>query len=326
MSSRTWIVAIASLWMCQQGAAAIADPSYPSRPVKIVVPFQSGGASDLIGRVLAGKFAESLGQPFVVENRAGAAGNIGTELVAKAEPDGHMLLLASDTSIVLNPSFYPKMPYDPLKDLVGITYAASSAFVMVAPVAFPANSVHELIALAKANPGKFNYGSLGVGSHSHIASELLNALAGVRLVHVPYKGFPTASPDLISGKVETMFASVPAAAGLLKGGKLKALAVSSAKRHEAMPQVPTLVESGFPDFEITAWFGLMAPARTPRSIVDKLHAEVVKAFQQKDVSERFVALGLDIIVAGPQEFAVRIGSDTTRWARIIKASGAKPDD
>ena len=190
---------------------------------------------------------------------------------------------------------------------------------------FPPNSVQELIALAKANPGKFNFASSGNGSQHHLAGELLNTLAGIRLVHVPYKGFGPTVPDVMSGKVEIAFGGVPAAVGLVKGGKLKALAVTGSKRYAGLPQVPTVMESGLPGFEINAWLGLMAPARTPRPVIDKLHVEVVKVLRSKEVTERFTVQGMDIVAAGPQEFAARIASDTRMWARIIKESGAKVD-
>ena len=325
MKFRAWIAAAALLGMGVPGLAAEGDAGYPAKAVKILVPYSPGGAPDLVARTLAAKFSESLGQQFIVENRPGASGNIATELVVRAEPDGHTLLLASDGQIVINPSLFAKLPFDPVKDLAPVTLASSVAMFLLATPGFPPNSVQELIALARANPGKFNFASSGNGSQHHLAGELLNTLAGIRLVHVPYKGFGAGVADAISGKVEIIFGGVSSAVGFVKSGKLKALAVSSSKRYAGLPQVPTVMESGLPGFEIYAWFGLMAPARTPRSVIDKLHGEVLKALRSKDISERFAALGMDIIAAGPQEFAERIASDTRMWARIIKESGAKVD-
>ncbi|MBI5910244.1 MAG: tripartite tricarboxylate transporter substrate binding protein [Betaproteobacteria bacterium] len=325
MKFGAWIVAAALLGICLQGLAAEGDQDYPAKPVKIVVNVPPGGVADLVARLLAAKLSESLGQPFIVENRPGASGNIASELVARAEPNGHTLLFTSDGPIVINPSFFTKLPLDPVKDLAPVTLATSIALFLLAAPSFPPNSVQELIALAKANPGKFNFASIGPGSQHHLAGELLNKLAGIRLVHVPYKGFGPTAIEVMAGRVETMFGGVPAAEALVKGGKLKALAVTSSKRYAGLPQVPTLIESGLPGFEIYAWFGLMAPARTPRSIIDKLHAEAAKALRSKEATERFTQ-GMDVIAAGPQEFAERIVSDTRMWALIIKESGAKADD
>jgi len=325
MKSRAWIAAAALLGMGVQELAAQGDVNYPAKAVRILVQYPPGGAPDLVARTLGAKLSESLGQPFLVENRPGASGNIATEMVAKAEPDGHTLLLASDGPIVINPGLFAKLPFDPVKDFAPVTLASSVAFFLLATPGFPPNSVQELIALAKANPGKFNFASSGNGSQHHLAGELLNTLAGIRLVHVPYKGFGAGVADAIGGKVELIFGGVSSAVGFVKSGKLKALAVTGSKRYAGLPQVPTVMESGFPGFEINAWFGLMAPARTPRSIIDKLHGEAVKVLRSKETSERLTAQGMDIIAAGPQEFAARISSDTLMWARIIKESGAKVD-
>ncbi|MBI5909052.1 MAG: tripartite tricarboxylate transporter substrate binding protein [Betaproteobacteria bacterium] len=325
MKFKAWIAAAALLGICLQGLAAEGDKDYPAKAVKILVQYPPGGAPDLVARVLGAKLSESLGQQFIVENRPGAGGNIATDLVAKAEPDGYTLLLSADPPITINPSLYAKLPFDPVKDLAPVTLATSVAMFLLATPSFPPNSVQELIALARANPEKFNFASSGTGSMHHLAGELLNTLAGIRLVHVPYKGFGAGVADAVGGKVELIFGGVSSAVGFVKSGKLKALAVTSSKRYPGLPQVPTLMESGFPGFEIYAWFGLMAPARTPRPIIDKLHGEVVKALRSKEISERFAALGMDIIAAGPQEFAEKIASDTRMWARIVKESGAKVD-
>ncbi|TAK66960.1 MAG: tripartite tricarboxylate transporter substrate binding protein [Betaproteobacteria bacterium] len=325
MKFRVWIAAAALLGLCLQGLAAEGDKDYPAKPVKIVVNVTAGGAADLVARLLAAKLSESLGQAFIVENRPGATGNIGTELVARAEPDGYTLLFTWDGPIVINPSFFAKLPLDPVKDLAPVTLATSIALFLLAAPSFPPNSVQELIALAKANPGKFNFASIGPGSQHHLAGELLNKLAGIKLVHIPYKGFGPTALEVAAGRVEIMFGGVPPSVALVKSGKLKALAVTSSKRYAGLPQVPTMIESGLPSFEVYAWFGLMAPARTPRSIIDKLHAEAAKALRSKEAAERLTQ-SMDVIAAGPQEFAERIASDTRMWARVIKESGAKADD
>jgi len=325
MKFRVWIAAVALLGICLQGLAAEGDKDYPAKPVKIVVNVTAGGVADLVARVLAAKLSESLGQAFIVENRPGATGNIGTELVARAEPDGYTLLFTWDGPIVINPSFFAKLPLDPVKDLAPVTLATSIALFLLAAPSFPPNSVQELIALAKANPGKFNFASIGPGSQHHLAGELLNKLAGIKLVHIPYKGFGPTALEVAAGRVEIMFGGVPPSVALVKSGKLKALAVTSSKRYAGLPQVPTMIESGLPGFEVYAWFGLMAPARTPRSIIDKLHAEAAKALRSKEAAERLTQ-SMDVIAAGPQEFAERIASDTRMWARVIKESGAKADD
>ncbi len=230
MKFRVWIAAVALLGICLQGLAAEGDKDYPAKPVKIVAIVPPGGAVDLVARVLAAKLSESFGQPFIVENRPGAGGNIATDLVAKAEPDGYTLLLASDGPIVISPSLFAKLPFNPVKDLAPITLTSSLAFVLLAAPGFPPNSVQELIALAKANPGKFNFASSGAGSQHHLAGELLNKLAGIRLVHVPFKGFGPTAIEVMAGRVEIMFGGVPPSVAFVKSGKLKALALTSSKR------------------------------------------------------------------------------------------------
>jgi tripartite-type tricarboxylate transporter receptor subunit TctC len=301
----------------------VAQSDYPNRPVRLVVQYPPGGSPDLVARVLATKLGESLGQQVVVENRAGANGNIATDLVAKAAPDGYTLLLASDGPIVINPSLYAKLPFDPLADLAPVTLATAAAFLLLAAPDFPAASVVELVKLARAQPGRYNFASSGNGSQHHLAGELLNTLGGIKLVHVPYRGFGPAVADVMGGKVELVFGSVPAAVGHVKGGKLKALGITSARRYAGLPETPTLIEAGLAGFEINAWFGVMAPAGVPRPIVERVHAEAVKALRAPDVAARFDAQGMDVIAAGPDAFAARIRADTRLWANVVKQSGAK---
>lgn len=306
-------------------AADSADSAYPTRPVKIVVPFPQGGGPDLLARVLSQKLSEALGQPFPVDTRAGAAGNIGTELVAKSAPDGYTLLLGADAPFTITPHLYSSLSYDPLNDFAPITLAATTPLYMLANSQFPANSVRELIALAKASPGKYNFASSGNGSQHHLAIELFNTMAGIKLVHVPYKGFGPAVVDVVSGRIELVFGSVPAALPYIKSGKLKVLGITGASRFSGTPDVPTIGESGLPGYDIIAWFGLLVPARTPHSVTAKLHQEIVKALRLKEVADRFSPIGIDIVASTPAEFSARIRADFAKWGKVAKDSGIKLD-
>ena len=319
------ISAIVTLGISLQGLAADGD-GYPNRPVKLVVPYPPGGAPDVAARMLGGKLSELSGQTFLVENRSGAGGNIGAEFVAKSAPDGYVLLFSTDPPITINGNFVANLGYDPIKDFAPVSLVATLSFILLATPSLPANSVQELITLAKANPGKFNFASSGTGTQMHLAGEMLNTRAGVQIVHVPYKGFSAGVIDVMSGKVEITFASVSAAASLVKSGKLKALAITSSKRSEVMPQVPTLVESGLPGFELYGWAGLLSPARTPRPIIDKLRNQLTRVLQSQGVAGQFAAVGMELSPSGPEEFAERIVSETRMWARLIKDLGIKSNN
>ncbi len=328
MSLDIWVkvavTALASFGIWTQGLA-VDDSAYPIRPVRLIVPVPSGGLPDLVARMVAPRLSESLGKPFVVENRAGAGGAIAVDYVVKSDADGYTLLLSMDAPLTINPSLY-KVSYDPEKDLAPILLISSIPMYLLATPSFPPNSLKELITLAKTNPGKFNFASSGNGTNQHLAGELLNTLAGIKLFHVPYKGFGPASIDAMSGKVELIFGTPAATVPLVRSGKLKVLALADSKRSEILPQVPTFIESGFPGFEIIVWVGLLAPARTPRLILDKLHLELAKVLQSKEVSGRLASLGVDINGGGPQEFSARLRSDIQTYARIIKDSGVKAAD
>ena len=302
---------------------ALAALDYPTGSVKILVQFPPGGAPDTVARVLAEGLSEALGKPFVVDNRPGVNGNIATDLVAKANPDGHTLLIASSASMAITPNIYKKLPFDLAKDLAPITLAASFDFVMLAAPDFPADTVQELIKLAIANPGKLNFASSGFGSEHHLSGELFNLLTGARLTHVPYKGFGPATVDVIGKQVEIMFGSVPAALPFIKGGKLKALAVTGPTRAPELPNVPTFMEAGVPGLEVRSWVGLMAPARTPEPVIDRLNLEVAKILRLPRVVDRFGTMGLGVMAQGPKEFAARMAADTRMWARVVKDAGIK---
>jgi tripartite-type tricarboxylate transporter receptor subunit TctC len=319
MKAYGWIIAFAIA--LNSGSQNLAAQEYPNGPVKILVQFPPGGVPDTVGRTLAEKLSDAFGKPFIVENRPGANGNIASDMVAKSDPDGQTLLLASSGSIAMGPNLYAKMPYDPQKDLATITLAASFDFVMLAAPDFAANSPQELVALAKSNPGKLTFASSGFGSEHHLCGELFNLLTGAGLVHVPYKGFGPATIDVMGKQVEIMFGAIPAALPLIRGGKLKALAVSGSRRAPELPNVPTFIESGVTGLEVHSWVGLLAPARTPRRIVDRLNAEAIKALRLPQVSERFAAMSLRVTAQGPKEFAARLDEDTRTWARIIKDTG-----
>ncbi len=299
--------------------------AYPNRPVKILVAFPAGQATDLVARALGQKLSESLGQPFVVENKAGAGGIIGTDLGAKSAPDGYTLIMSSSGPLAVNPGLYRKLPYDPIKDFVPITLAAIVPLFLVAHPSFPANSVKELVAYAKSKPGRVDYASGGNGVTNHLAMELFKSAAGLFMVHVPYKGGPPALNDLIAGQVSVMFETGPGALPHVKTGRLKALAVGSVTRSSAMPNLPTVAESGYPGFEAVAWIGLVAPTGTPQPIVNKLNAEVLKALKMPDIRERFLALGADPVGNSPEEFGSYIKSEIAKWGKAVKSSGAQVD-
>lgn len=311
---------IVALLMLVSGAYELSAQDYPVRPVKLLVQFPPGGAPDAVARILSEKLTQALGKPFFVENRPGAGGNTATEMMAKSDPDGHTLLIAASASLTINPNLYVRLPFE-LRDLAPITLVGSFDFVMLASPGFSPNSVREVIDLSKANPRKFNIASSGFGSEHHLSGELFNLLTGVRLTHVPYKGFGPATIDVMANHIELMFGSIPAALPFIRGGKLKALAVTGTDRHADLPDVPTFAEIGFPDLKVTSWVGLLAPARTPQFVLDKLNAETVKIVQSQEVSQRLANMGLGLIPTGPKAFAERMNSDMRFWAGVIKQSG-----
>lgn len=314
-----WIASIACLL---SASAALAQP-FPSRPLRLVIPYAPGGPVDIVGRVTALKLTDALGQQVIVDNRAGAGGNIALEIVAKAQPDGYTMLMGANGPIAINSSLYRTMPVDPAKTLQPVSMVASSAMILVAHPSLAAGSVKELIALAKAQPG-INYASSGSGSTAHLSSELFKSMAGVRMVHVPYKGAGPALSDLMGGQVQTMFTGVSSTLPYIKSGKLKGLAVSSEKRLAILPQVPTVAED-LPGYEVTTWYGLFTPAGVPSAVVQRLQRTVVQVIATADAQNRLAALGADAQTNTPAEFAAAIAAERAKWARIVQASGARAD-
>lgn len=315
-------VALTGLVLCAVGAQA-ADP-YPNKPIKWIVPFPPGGAMDSMARTLGEKLSTSMKQPVIVENRPGAGGTIGSNLVAKAAPDGQTIMIVSIGQAV-NPSIYPKLPYDSVKDFEPVSLVGIVPNILVAHPSVKANNVKELIALAKAQPGKITYASAGNGTTVHLAAELFNSMAGVDLMHVPYKGSAPAVTDLMGGQVDIMFDSLSSAKPYVEAGKLKALAVTTAKRAKAFPNVPTVAESGLPGYELSGWYAVFVPAKTPKPVVDRLHAELVKALKQDDVRARFALIGADPVGSSPQELAATLKTETARWEKIVRERNIKAD-
>jgi tripartite-type tricarboxylate transporter receptor subunit TctC len=313
-ASAVTLVAFASS-ACAQG--------YPNKPIRLIVPYPAGGTTDILAREIGQKLAESLKQPVVVDNRPGANGNIGAQAVATAAPDGYTLLMAPAGTLTSNPHLYATMPFDALKSFAPITIVAETAHIVVVNPAMPAKSMQELIALAKAKPGELTFASPGTGSSPHLSGELFKTMTGVNITHVPYKGAAPAVNDLLGGVVTMSFDTVPSSAPHVKAGKLKALAVTSAKRLPQFPDVPTVAESGVAGYESTTWFGLLAPAKTPQDIIDKLHAEVVKTMQTADMKERFAKQGAEPVGNTPEQFAGVLKAETAKWGKVIKDSGVR---
>jgi tripartite-type tricarboxylate transporter receptor subunit TctC len=317
-----------SLLLALPLAACLALPTvtraqdFPSKPLRIVVPAAPGGTVDILARGINQRLGERLGQPVVVENRAGAATNAGNELVAKSPPDGHTLLMAGPT-LATNPALFEKLGYDPQKDLAPITHVASVENVLVVNPQVAASSVKELVALAKARPGAINFASAGTGASGHLAGELFKSLAGIDIVHVSYKGAAPAHADLLAGQVQMMFDNIPAALQLVRAGRLKALATTGARRSALLPDVPTMIEAGVPDFESSAWFGLLAPAGTPAAVMERLHRETVAVLREPEVRDRLTGQGYVIVANTPEQFRRYIEAETVRWGKVIRGAGIK---
>ena len=299
--------------------------TYPDRPVRLIVPFSAGSAVDTLARIPAQKLSELWGQPIVVDNRVGANGTIGTEAAAKAPADGHTLVLANDAGLATSPALYPKLPYDPARDFAPITLAASIPVVLVVNASFPISSLKDLVEAAKARPGQIHYASGGNGSAQHLPMEMLKLAAGIDLVHVPYKGLGPAFNDVVSGQIPVMFAGMSNVFPHLKSGRIRALAIGSAQRSGAMPELQTMQEAGIAGFDYAAWAGFLAPAGTAPSIIDKVNADLKKVLGMPEVRDKLAALGFEISPGTPQEFGALIRREMAKLAKVIKEAGIRAD-
>jgi tripartite-type tricarboxylate transporter receptor subunit TctC len=315
---------IALLMALACGAAAAAE-AWPAKPVHLVVPFPPGSSPDLVARMLTDKLAQALGQPVIVENKPGAGGNIGTGMVAKAEPDGYTLCLSIPGPLAVNTVLYKKMEYDPIKELAPITLVALSPNVLVVDPKLGVNTVREFIDYVKARPGKLNYGSIGNGSSSHLTMELLKMLSGMDIVHVPYPGSPQVNTAIVSGQVQAGFVVPATAMPLAQAGRLKLLAVTSSVRSVVLPELPTVAEAGFPGFESSAWIGIVAPARTPKPIIERLARELLTIIRSEDVREKMHRIYFQPVGTAPEGLSNQMRAERDRWAKVIRQSGARAD-
>jgi tripartite-type tricarboxylate transporter receptor subunit TctC len=316
-------IAALALWLGCVGAHAQA---FPNKPIRLVVPYPAGGPLDIMARAIGQKLTEAWKQPVVVDNRAGAGGNIGADLVAKAAPDGYTLLMGAVATQAINPALYSKIPYDPVKDFTPVALVAQVPNILVVNPTVPAKSVRELIDLARAKPGSLNFASGSTGSTGHLAGELFKTMAGVDMVHIPYKGAAPATTDLLAGQVQLMFDNLANALPNVKAGRLRALAVTTLNRSPAVPDLPTIAESGLPGFDLTTWFGVLVPAGTPAEIVDRLNAEIVRALDARDMRARLEKMGAEPPTNNtPERFAAFIRVEAEKYAKVVKASGAKVD-
>ncbi|MGQ0512568.1 MAG: Bug family tripartite tricarboxylate transporter substrate binding protein [Betaproteobacteria bacterium] len=304
---------------------AAAAQTWPSKPIRLVIPFGPGGATDVIARLVGQKVSEQLGQPIVFDNRPGANGNIGTEAAVKSPADGYTLVMSYDGTMAINPSVYRKMPFDPVKDLAPVASVAQLPLLMVVHPSVPAKNVAEFVAFAKSRPGAVNYSSAGYGSAGHLAAELFRGRAGIDMVHVNYKGGGQAVLDLVGGQIQMVMTGLTTVEGHLKGGKLRALAFTSPRRMSGAPEVPTFDESGFPGLVVQSWYGILAPAGTPADIVGRLNGEINKAIQAPEVRARLASLGTDPTGGSAAEFGATIRADIARWAKVVETAGIKID-
>ena len=317
-------IVVATATALVQGIGAATAQTYPVKPIRVVVPFPAGGGIDTVARILTPKLTESLGQPAVVDNRVGASGTIGTEAVSKAPPDGYTLL-ATFASHAQNASLYPKLGYDTVKDFAPITLIATVPNILVVNPSLPVKTVKDLIALAKKHPGEILYASIGNGTPAHLSAELFNSMAGIRMTHIAYKGAAPSIVALISGETQLTFTTVLVAMPHVKSGRLRALGVASLKRAAVLPDIPTIDEAGVRGYESNAWYGLLAPAKTPPAIIEQLHRETVKALQLADVRDNLKAQGAEPVGSTPRDFATLINAEIEKWRKVVVATGAKAD-
>jgi tripartite-type tricarboxylate transporter receptor subunit TctC len=324
IASKLSLTSALSVALAVTACTAVAQ-AWPSRPVRLVVPFAPGGAVDLTARTVAQAMSPRLGQPVVIENRGGAGGNLGVELVTKAAPDGYTLVMATSGQVAINPHMYARMSFDPLKDLAPITPVGQALNVLSVHPALPVRSVEDYIALARTHPGKLTFASGGTGASDHIATELFMSMAGVRMTHVPYKGGAPAMLDLLAGNVDSGFSTVATAIGPIRTNRLRALGLTSAKRFDLLPDVPTIAEAGLPGYESVSWYGLFAPTGTPAEVVNRVNAEAVTALQAEDVRKRMTEFGVMPVSSSPAAFGTYIAGEHQRWGKVIRNAGIKAD-
>ena len=317
-------IACGSLAAALLGAVCPASAAYPERPVRFIVPFAPGGTNDILGRIVAEKLSARLGQPFVIDNRAGANSVIGCEIVARATPDGHTLLIVA-AGFAVNPSLLRALPYDSERDFAPIGLVGNGPYLMVVHPAVPAKTVSEFTAWSKSKPGQVNYASTGMGSPPHLAAELLRIAAGIDMHHIPYKGGGAVLPDLLAGRVSMFFGSIATLRPHVQSGKLRAIAVTTAKRAAALPDVPTFIESGLAAYEVNGWYGMLAPGRTPRAIVSVLNQTLREVLSDADTRTRFAANGIDPAPGTAEEFSALIRSEIAKWTKVVRAAGVKPE-
>jgi len=297
--------------------------AYPAKPIRWISPWPAGGANDIFSRAIGQKIGESLGQQVLVDNRPGAAGTIGSDIAAKAPADGYTLVMGSSPTHAIAPALYPALPYDPLRDFSAVTLVGSVPNVLVLHPSVPAKTVKEFIAVAKARPGKLNFASTGNGTSQHLSAELFKFMAGLDMVHIPYKGTAPALTELVAGQVDLAFENMPALIPHIQAGRLRALAVTTTKRSAVMPELPTIAEAALPGYDASVWFGVFAPAGTPRPVIDRLHGEILKALQTQDLKSRMIAMGTDVSGMGPDDFSAYVRKEIPKWANLVKAAGVK---
>jgi tripartite-type tricarboxylate transporter receptor subunit TctC len=310
------IVSLAASFAAAQG--------WPSKPIRLIVPFPAGGGTDIISREVANKIAGP-GYTFVIDNKPGSGGNLGVDAAAKSPADGYTLVMGQTSNLAINPTLYPKLPYDPTKDLTPVSLVASSPLIIVASANSPFHTLADVVKEAKAHPGSINFASSGNGTVAHLTAESFQKAAGIKLTHIPYKGAAQGATDVISGQVQLYVSSIPTLIGHIKSGKMRPIAVTSSKRVDDLPQVPTIAESGYKGFEAITWFGILGPARMPKEVVAKLNADINKALKDPELEKKLGAQGADIAGSTPEQFAQLIREDIARWGRIVKESGAKID-
>jgi tripartite-type tricarboxylate transporter receptor subunit TctC len=321
LARATRVLSATALCLC---AATASAQTYPTKPVKLIVPFAPGGTTSLLARMMADKLAQATGQAFIVDNRPGAGGNLAFDLVARAEPDGYTLLMGA-IGLAINPALYPKLSYNATTDFAPISLYGGVANLLVVNSSLPIHSVSELVAYAKAHPGKLSQGSSGNGSSSHLAGEMLKSRAGIDFMHVPYKGGAQAMQDVLAGQVSMLFDQIPAVLPHVKSGRVRALGVTTATRSSGAPDIPTISESGLPGYDVNVWFGILAPAATPKNVVNKLNAEMTKILNDTEFRASMTKMGVDPMPSTPEQFSDFLRKETIRWAKVVKDSGAKLD-